>query len=84
MCQRAKQTREKFSVSDFRSSDLFEFIHCDLWGPYQYVSFCGASNFLTIVNDYSRAVWIYLLIDKKEVSQTMKMFFSMVEHQFNK
>lgn len=29
-------------------------------------------------------MWIYLLIDKKEVSQNMKMFFSMVERQFNK
>jgi len=39
---------------------------------------------LTIVDDYSRVVWIYLLIDKKEVPSTLKMFFSMVEHQFNK
>jgi len=40
--------------------------------------------FFTIVDDYSRAVWIYLLIDKKEVSSTLKMFFSLVERQFNK
>jgi len=36
--------------------------------------------FLTIVDDYFRSVWIYLLIDKKEVLSTLKMFFSMVEH----
>jgi len=84
VCQRAKQTREKFPTSDFRASDLFELIHCDLWGPYRHVSSCGASYLLTIVDDYSRAVWLYLLIDNKEVSQTMKMFSSMVERQFNK
>jgi len=59
--------RNKFLVSDFRASDAFELIHCDLWGPYRNVSSCGASYLLTIVDDYSRALWIYLLIDKKEV-----------------
>ena len=29
-------------------------------------------------------MWIYLLIDKEEVSSTLKMFFSIVECQFNK
>jgi len=68
ICQRAKQTRQKFPVSDFRASDVFELIHCDLCGPYRHVSSCGASCFFTIVDDDSRAMWIYLLTDKKEVS----------------
>jgi len=58
VCQRVKQTKNKFLVSDFRASHAFELIHCDLWDPYKNVSSCGASYFLTIVNDYSRAVWI--------------------------
>ena len=45
VCQRAKQTENKFSVSDFRASDAFELIHCDLWGPYRNVSSCRASYF---------------------------------------
>ena len=61
---------------------IFELIHCDLWGPYRTVSSCGASYFLTIVDDFSRAVWIYLLVDKKEVSSMLKQFFAMVERQF--
>jgi len=84
VCQRAKQMENKFPVSDFRASDAFELIQCDLWGPYRNVSSCGASYFLTIVDDYSKTIWIYLLIDKKEVLSTLKMFFSMVERQFNK
>jgi len=39
---------------------------------------------LTIVDDYSRVVWIYLLIDRKEVASNLKMFFSMVERRSNK
>jgi len=46
-------------------------------------SSCGASYFLTIIDDF-KDVWLYVLIDEKEMSQTMKVFFSMVERQCNK
>ena len=36
------------------------------------------------MDDFSRATWIYLLIDKKEVSVTLCNFFAMVERQINK
>ena len=84
VCQRAKQSRDKFPVSKHKASAIFELIHCDLWGPYRTISSCGASYFLTIVDDLSRAVWIYLLVEKKEVPNILKMFFSMVERQFDK
>ena len=32
---RAKQTREKFPLSEHKASNAFELIHCDLWGPYR-------------------------------------------------
>ncbi|KAK3005699.1 hypothetical protein RJ639_017625 [Escallonia herrerae] len=84
VCQRAKQTRDTFPLNDHRALDIFELIHCDLWDPYRTPSSCGASYFLTIVDDYSRGVWIVLLIDKTEVSQTLKNFFAMIARQFNK
>lgn len=34
------------------------------------------------MDDYSRVVWVYLLIDKKEVAQTIKNYFVLVERQF--
>lgn len=52
----AKQTRDSLPVSLNKASRLFELIHCDLWGPYSTPSCCGAIYFLTIVDDYSRAV----------------------------
>jgi hypothetical protein len=77
VCQRAKQNREKFTLSNSKASDVFELIHCDLWGAYRTPSSCGASYFLTIVDDCSRAVWISLLIYKKEVTRTLINFFAM-------
>ncbi|XP_050895027.1 uncharacterized protein LOC127101610 [Lathyrus oleraceus] len=34
VCFRAKQTREKFPLSQNKASSAFELIHCDLWGAY--------------------------------------------------
>ncbi|XP_021729840.1 uncharacterized protein LOC110696814 [Chenopodium quinoa] len=64
VCFRAQHHRDKFPLSDNKVSRIFEKVHCDLWGPYRHFSSCGARYFLTIIDDYSRAVWIYLLIDK--------------------
>ena len=60
---RAKHRRDSFPSSINKASRNFEKIHCDLLGPYRHVSFCGARYFLTIVDDFSRAVWVNLLID---------------------
>jgi len=74
ICFRAKQCRENFPIREQRASGIFEMIHCDLWGPYRTSSSCGAYYFMTIVDDFSRNVWIYLLVDKNEVSKFLLNF----------
>lgn len=83
VCPRAKQTRDSFSPSDHKASRIFELVHCDLWGPYNTVSSCGARYFFTLVDDFSRATWVYLLIDKLEVFKMFMSFLAMVDRQFN-
>nr|GMC82663.1 Retrovirus-related Pol polyprotein from transposon TNT 1-94 [Ipomoea batatas] len=83
VCFRAKQPREKFPLSNNRASRIFEKIHCDLWGPYRHQSSCGARYFLTIIDDYSRAIWVYLLIDKTEVLKMFLSFVAMIDRQFS-
>ena len=63
-CPLARQTRDSFPTSIHKASFLFELIHCDLRGPYSVPSSCGAVYFLTLVDDYSRAMWVYLLQNK--------------------
>lgn len=58
---RAKHTRDPFPLSGNKTTMAFELVHCDLWGPYRTPSLCGSRYFLTILDDYSRALWIYLL-----------------------
>lgn len=82
ICFRAKHPRDKFPLSDNRASCIFEKVHCDLWGSYRHSSSCGARYFLTLVDDYSRVVWIYLLVDQTEVFCMFTAFIAMVERQF--
>ena len=67
VCFRAKHPREKFNLSANKASRTFEKVHYDLWGPYRHPSSCDARYFLTIVDDFFRAIWLYLIIDKTEV-----------------
>ncbi|XP_071709370.1 uncharacterized protein [Rutidosis leptorrhynchoides] len=61
ICHKAKQTREIFNDSDHKSAAIGDLVHIDLWGPFRIQSREGFKYFLTIVDDYSRAVWTYLI-----------------------
>ena len=84
ICFRAQQTREVFFSSDNKAKECFDLIHCDLWGAYRVLASCGGIYFLTIVDDCSRVVWIYLLNRKDEAACVLKNFIVMVRRQFEK
>ncbi|GJX00168.1 ribonuclease H-like domain-containing protein [Tanacetum coccineum] len=69
ICHKAKQTRDPFLLSDHKSNVVGDIIHCDVWGPYRVVSKDGYKFFLTLVDDFSRVVWVYLLKSKTEVGE---------------
>jgi len=61
ICFRAEQTHNSSNVSESNAKDLFEIVHCDIWGGYSVPSFCGACYFLTIVDNASKGVWVFLM-----------------------
>ncbi|CAH9112219.1 unnamed protein product [Cuscuta epithymum] len=81
-CIRAKQTRLPFPKGGIKTTRCFELIHCDIWGPYRCDSISGARYFLSIVDDYTRGVWVYLMKNKSEVPQLLIHFCNMVNTQF--
>jgi len=83
ICPQAKQTRSSFPVSTIKTKRLFDLIHVDTWGPYKHSTYNGYKYFLTIVDDYSRGTWTFLLSTKSNAFPTLKSFFAMVERQFN-
>lgn len=50
-------------------------IHVDLWGPYKYPALNGTHYFFTIVDDYTRGTWTYLLHSKDQVLVILTSFF---------
>lgn len=84
VCFRTKQTRDVFVSSSNKAENCFDLIHCDLWGSYRVPASFGARYFLTIVNDCSRGVWIYLLNGKDEAPLALRRFFAMIKRQFDK
>lgn len=84
VCFRAKQTRYSFSESLNKTEVCFGLIHVDVWGPYRVPSSNGSVYFLTILDDYSRALWTYLLLAKSEVKTVLRNFCAYAEKQFNK
>ncbi|GKB60306.1 retrovirus-related pol polyprotein from transposon TNT 1-94 [Tanacetum coccineum] len=82
-CPMAKLTRLPFSLSDSHSSTAFHLIHMDTWGPYKVPTNGKYRYFLTIVDDFSRATWTYLMTNKSDAFAILKVFLKFVELQFN-
>ena len=83
ICHLAKQTRLPFGLSSISTSEPFEMIPCDIWGAFRVSSLSGAYYFLTIVDDFSRHTWVYLMRFKSETQSLLKSFFAYVTTQFN-
>ncbi|KAJ0890287.1 putative RNA-directed DNA polymerase [Helianthus annuus] len=84
VCHRSKQVRVPFPISEHKSKTVGELVHLDLWGPYKVTSYEGFKYFLTIVDDFSRTVWCYLLTNKTEVFDNLCSFYELMLTQFEK
>ena len=83
ICHFSKQKKLPFSVSTHVSSNPFDLLHCDLWGPFATSAVDGFRFFLTIVDDFTRCTWVYLLKNKSETQVYLPQFASMVLTQFD-
>lgn len=66
VCPLAKQTRLAFNRSSIQTSDVFQLIHVDIWGPMRLQSRNKCTMFITIVDDFSRYTWIFLIQHKSD------------------
>lgn len=56
LCHQEKKHIFPFENSESTTNGTFQLIHVDIWGPYKSQTVTRASFFLTIVDDYSRAI----------------------------
>ncbi|KAL0404529.1 UNVERIFIED_CONTAM: hypothetical protein Sradi_2093700 [Sesamum radiatum] len=83
MCPLAKQHRLPFPYSASSSSKPFDLIHVDIWGPYHKPTLSNCHYFLTVVDDYNRATWTYLMRHKSQTPTLLKTFLKYAQNQFN-
>lgn len=84
ICPLAKQRRLNFPANNHRSEHIFDLVHADIWGPFKTATHAGYTHFLTIVDDFSRYTWVYLLRNKSDVVHIIPRYFQLVETQFLK
>ena len=53
LCQLEKQPALPFNTSESISTDIFDLIHSDVWGPSFVSSIGGSQYFVVFVDDYS-------------------------------
>lgn len=80
-CVYGKQKRVSFSAGNHTSKGVLDYVHSDVWGPATTPSLGGCLYFLTLIDDYSRKVWLYFLKQKGEVFVKFKQWKAMVEKQ---
>ncbi|KAL2236391.1 UNVERIFIED_CONTAM: Retrovirus-related Pol polyprotein from transposon RE1 [Sesamum indicum] len=83
ICPLAKQTRIPFCLSTTKIVSCFDLIHVDIWGPYKQATMSGAHYVLTIVDDFSRATWTFLMRHKSQTLVTLTTFFAQILTQFS-
>ena len=83
VCPMAKQTRVPFSNSSISTHFPFDLIHCDIWGPHKTPTHSGDRFFLTIVDDFTRCTWVFLMKFKSETSSILEKFINFVNTQFH-
>lgn len=74
VCPLARQTRVPFPISTSRETGVFHLVHIDVWGPYKITTHNGMKYFLTLVDDYSRMTWIFLMQLKSNVVMLLNFF----------
>ena len=82
-CHMAKQRRLPFISNNHLSATPFDLIHINIWGPFHVQTQADNRFFLAIVDDYTRATWVYLLRAKTDFFTMFLEFFTLVSTQYN-
>ena len=61
----------------------FELVHSDVQGPCRVSSIRGFRYFIMFVDDFTRMTWVYLMKDRTQVYDVIKIFFNEILIQFS-
>ncbi|GJU59329.1 retrovirus-related pol polyprotein from transposon TNT 1-94 [Tanacetum coccineum] len=75
-----KSHRVSFGVRRHTTRGVIDYVHSDLWDPSQVESLGGKKYFLSIIDDYSRRVSVYIIRFKHETIGKFKDWKQSVEN----
>ena len=81
-CCMGKGVVTKPKLSAFVATQPLQLLHVDICGPFAYGSIDGSKYFLTIVDGYSRFVYVKLLKTKSDATNAMKDIIVHAETKF--
>ena len=83
ICHLAKQRIPYFPSMNNMSSNAFDLIHRDIWGPFSVPCKTGHRFFLILVDDCTRLCWIFMLKCKSDVHTNIPRFCAMITNTFD-
>lgn len=80
-CLMSKHARNPFPArATYSASKVLQLVHGDLCGPIEPAIIGGNKYFLLLVDDFSRALWVYMIKRKDEALDMFKKFRALVEN----
>ena len=83
-CVFGKLHRNKFPKAIHRTKGTLDSIHVDCWGPSRVESLGGHRYILSLIDDYSRMTWIFIMKHKSDAFKNFKQLKALVENQTGK
>lgn len=83
-CGLVKASRNNFQSTIHVTKGILEYIHLGLWGPTRISTHGGARYFLTLIDDFSRTLWIFMLKTKAETFNWFQEWKMRIEIQIGK
>ena len=80
-CVLGQQHRLSFLKGTHLAKACLEYVHANLWGLTKVQTHGGNKYFLSIIDDFSRKVWIFLLKSKDQTLESFKNWKILVEDQ---
>ena len=75
-CILGKAKRNSFGIGLHATHRHFEYVCSNLWGPVRTMTHGGCSYFLSIIDDYSGRVWIFVLKNKSDTFGKFKEWYT--------
>nr|KYP55867.1 Retrovirus-related Pol polyprotein from transposon TNT 1-94 [Cajanus cajan]KYP55887.1 Retrovirus-related Pol polyprotein from transposon TNT 1-94 [Cajanus cajan] len=63
-CMTGKQTRVSFKKHPPPRKSLLELVYSGVYGPLKVKLFSGVLYFVTFIDDWSRKLWVYALVEE--------------------